>query len=67
MVGPSRVELEKKILLDLVYMHPGGVHTVMPLFFRKVSFEKHPSVECHGEGKYVVSMGRTKPIRPSLQ
>ena len=33
-----------KKLLDLVYTHPGGVHTAMALFFFcKVSFEKHPN------------------------
>ena len=30
--GPSRLVLEKN-LLDLVYMHPGGVRTAMALFF----------------------------------
>ena len=35
MVGPSRLVLEKNIL-DLVYIHPGGVRTAMDLFF----FEK---------------------------
>ena len=34
-----------KKLLDLVYTHPGGVHTAMALFFFcKVSFEKHPNL-----------------------
>ena len=35
---------KKKILLDLVYMHPGGVRSAMHLFnFEKIANLKHPS------------------------
>ena len=37
----------KKILLGLVYIHPGGVRTGISLFyFDKVSFMKHSDVQC---------------------
>ena len=33
-----------KYILDLVYMHPGGVRTAMPFFFYNMFFEKHPNI-----------------------
>ena len=42
--GPPRLVLGNKVL-DLVYMHPGGMRTAMAKFlFGKVSFQKHPCV-----------------------
>ena len=33
--------------MDLVYIHPGGVRTGIAFFyFDKVSFMKHPTVQC---------------------
>ena len=44
-MGPSRLVLEKNIL-DLVYIHPGGVRTAMHLFFFcKSAIMKHPSAD----------------------
>ena len=43
MLWPSRLVFGKKNLLDLVYIHPGGVRTGIALFyFDIVSFMKHP-------------------------
>ena len=59
-MGPPRLVLEKNIL-DLVYIHPGGVHTAMYLFFLcKVSFNKDPSD--HGSILFLDALASLKPV-----
>ena len=45
MLGPFRL-VQRKKLLDLNYIYPGGMREGMPLIFGwKVDFAKHPNVE----------------------
>ena len=59
MVGPPRLVLEKK-LLDLVYIHPGGVRTAMALFFVAKCHLRNTLPSTHEPWQGLFSIGADK-------